>query len=180
MAAPLYTQQEVAVLLAMPKRAPGGSWQPTKPKKKRRHNEFEHVAVVVVEPDPVVTGTGFELDICHNLATDELSITLYAEIYPRPLRPICRYDVQDCAHGNPDWFPPPLIAPGEFHRHVYSERAVTEGEPEDWDACAEALGIPTGGSPKAQLERLKKKAIDELNIVFEDRDTRNLLLDFGS
>jgi hypothetical protein len=182
MAAPLYFQREVEMVLALEKRALFESFRrPRKAEKRhRRHNEFEEVGVIRLEPEPLQPGIVLEMDICHNLRDDAISIALYAAIQPRPLRPFCRYDVHDSPHENPAWFPPPVIPPGVFHRHVYNERAIQEGDVEDWDACAEPLDLVLGGSPQSQKERLKHRFIADLRISFEDRDTRGQLFNFES
>jgi hypothetical protein len=180
MAAPLYFQVEIDPLLLMEKRAVFESWlRPSKKEKRRRHNEFEEVGNISIEADPPASGIAFAMDICRNLRTDAIAITLYAEIHPRPLIPICRYDVHDTPHPNPPWFPPPLIESGVYHRHVYNERAIVEGDPDDWCKCAEVLQIAPGGSPQVQLQRLRLAFIGDMKIRFEETDTLNEFLDFG-
>jgi hypothetical protein len=184
MAAPIYSQSEVDSLVAMAKRIPDDDvLQPRTPaqkrKARRRINEFEEVSFMRCEPAEPLRSVALEVELCHNKRNDAISITLYAQIAPRPIRPICRYDVHDVPHENPPWFPPPLIEPGQFHQHLYSERAIREIDEEAWCACAAPLDVGLGGSPQTQLARLRKRFLADLHIAFDDRATRGLFMSLG-
>ena len=180
-AAPLYLQSEVDELLAMAKRIPDSDVsQPRTAKQKRRVRRRaypgETFTILQCVPADGRPGIAFEVEVCRNLRNDSVVVQLFAQISPRPMRPICHYDIHDTPHENPPWFPPAMIDGGQFHRHVYSERAIRETDEDAWEACATPLDLGLGGSPNALEARLRKRFLDDLNIVFDDGGTRGLFM----
>lgn len=183
MVAPLYFDREIAAMLAMEKRILSGGWKPlASPNKKsarKRTNEFESVGIMSAEPLIGTPGYVFEIDVCHNLRSDSIHISLYAEIAPRRVLPICRYEIHDSLHTNPLWFPPVVIEGGQFHKHVYNERSIREGDQRDWCECASPLDLGGQCSPDIAMQRLKNKFIDDLHLNFDERDDRQTFINFG-
>ena len=163
MAAPVYKQVEIETLFALQKRATDSTWPVLRPADmgpaRRRANVYEGVAQITVLPWDDSLVYKFRLEICRDTRTDHIAITLRAEIPPRPMLPICRYEVSDAPHANPAYCPGQGIESGTFHRHVYNEQAVREGGPESWDACAEALDLSSSGTGEAQMRRLANKML---------------------
>ena len=172
MAAPVYKQAEIERLLAVKKRATDSAWPALRPADwgpaRRRANVYERVAQITVLPWDDSSVYKFSLEICHNTRTDHVAITLRAAIPPRPMLPVCRYEVRDAPHANPACCPGQGIESGTFRRHVYNEQAVREGDPESWDACAEALDLSSSGTGEAQMRRLANRTLGDLNIAFDD------------
>ncbi len=186
-AAPLYLQHEVDALIAMAKRIPDDDDAVSQPrtakqKKSARRRAYPNDEITILNCEPMYPAPGiqFEVEICHNLLNDSIVITLYGQIYPRPMRPICHYDVHDTPHENPDWFPPPSVESGAFHGHVYSEQAIRETDEDEWSACALPIDVGSGGSPNMQLTRLRKQFLADMNIDFDDRGTRGLFMTAGT
>jgi hypothetical protein len=184
MAAPLYFQPEIDALLKMKKRIVADAWKPLTPAHKReagkRQNSFEDVATMEAKAFDGSDKYEFQIELCHNLRNDAIAITLFAQIVPRNLTPICRYDVHDSPHNNPKWYSPRKIASGKVHRHIYNERAIRDGDLASWSDCGDSVRLPTGGSPASQRDRLKRKFIGDLNLHFDQREDQTLFVEFAT
>jgi hypothetical protein len=187
MGAPVFTQQEVAMLMALPKRtalpesmsgaeiaaigAPAGIHKSLRPGTSQRKRTIK------VEPEDATLPVEFVLEVTENPHTDEFSLTLHAKYLARPSYPLCRFDIQDGSHANPEWFPPPHVASGVPHVHVYSERG--EKERDSWDCCAEPLSFGAARKLSKEQERDRLKGIlwKRCKIRFIDRDSVQSLFD---
>lgn len=167
MAAPIYSQEEADALIKMRKRIDPEAW-----KDRTKARPFPFVTSDEVSARPETDDEGriaFKIEIGVNEQSDSIAILLKGRIDRRPMEGLCRYDIQDGLHENPPWFPPPIINPGQVHRHDYSERSVQEFD--RWDKCALPLDLSGEGSPEQLRSRLWRRFLDDLGIRFCDTET---------
>jgi len=171
MAAALFDEKEIGRFLVMPKRICFDDWQA-----ERIPRAGSQTKSLKCLPRQETEKIAFQMDISVDDRSDSISMTLLVRYPPKArFHAICRYDIQTVGHRNPAWFQPRRIRPREPHRHTYNPRAVRDGFATDWDKCAEYVDLSAGGSPRQQMERLKRRLLDDLNISIEDPDAEDLM-----
>jgi hypothetical protein len=144
MAAPIYTQDQVAAMIAMPKYVEHDAWE--KRFDGRLGNDEERNRIKA-QPADEKDLTEFVIEICRCIARGEASFTLFGKLLGYTEHPLCRYEIQCSRHTNPKWFSPSMFGSFIPHKHIYNERAVREDY--SWDKCAEPL--------RMSLPRKKRK-----------------------
>lgn len=166
MRALFYSEEEAQALIFMPKRMEVEAWE------NQTHGRSEDFTVCVMDVRPEHDDDGrieFKVEMRTNEVTDGLNITLKGRMDKRPWEGFTRYDIHDGLHDNPKWFPPQVIDPYVFHRHVYRERSFAEEE--RWDKCALPLDLSNVGSPDNLKSRLLRRFLADLSIKFADSGT---------
>src|SRR5438128_428070 len=118
MAAPIYSQQQVSALIALPKFVKYDEWQN---RFDGRSTPDEERKRLKAHPVDATDSTEFVIETCKCIARGEASFTLFGKLIGYPEHPLCRYEVQISRHSNPKWFPPSMIGPRVLHKHVYNE-----------------------------------------------------------
>lgn len=174
MAAPIYSQAEADRMIAMAKVAPLADLQREKKSdtegtstRRMRVTKHEKRTIRQVEPEQEST-VRFHVEICENTRTEGIAITLFGSMDSRPVRPLCRYEIQDSGHHNPPGFSPEFVGSGRPHRHMYSEHH--EREYDSWSRCAEPIDIQMPATFSGQRTHLIGKFYADMNIKFSDGD----------
>lgn len=94
---------------------------------------------------------------------DAFTINFSAKLKNRPAQVFARYDIHP---GDHEYLNGIRVMPYQAHRHVYSAEMVARGDLIDWQRVPEIIDIGQGGPIRIMHERLKRKAIDDLNVVF--------------
>jgi hypothetical protein len=182
MAAPFYTQEEADMLIAMPKRSalprsrkPGEIDALTQPTKTFRATAHERVRRIPVAPEDTDSPVKFVVETRENLRTSEYWVLLHAQLPNRPSHPVCRFDLQNGVHINPDWSTPPAIKSGEPHAHYYSSRG--EREFNKWDVVATPVDLGSKRKLNYETEKrnLRGKFWDAMNIRSVDSESAGQL-----
>src|SRR4051812_1066058 len=116
MAAPIFSEDEVARLMAMPKHVRFEDWEG---KWSCRDGADDKVRIKVYPAEPEDDDAEFLIEREERRYRGEIFITLVAKL-PQRRHPVCRYDLQQGIHRNPKWIRPRVVPPRAFHRHVYN------------------------------------------------------------
>lgn len=171
---PIYTQTDVAQLMAVPKYVKYDAWAN---RLRSRQTVGEQCKKLQVWPEDENNLTEFWVEARHRpIGRVKTSLTLYAKIPGRNGHAVCRYDVQDQKHTNhPKWFLPRYVGRLVAHRHIFNEKAVREGH--SWDACAEPLHLGDVGPVEHRIERTARVFLSDTNITVHDPDAMGTLFD---
>jgi len=116
MAAPIYTQAQVAAMIATPKYVPHDAWNG---RSEGREGTDEVRNRIEAHPIDENDSTQFLIERCRCAARGEASFTLFGRLSEYVQQPLCRYEIQICRHSNPKWFSgPSYISARVPHKHV--------------------------------------------------------------
>lgn len=159
MAVPLFSLSEIEHTLAMPKLIVSGKLIATNRHSADLQKEVtQHLVRPEADGEPYV----FQLDIVTDVETRETNILLKVQATGRTAKALCRYDIHYGDHESGPPCPPVTSHHLQPHRHIYCPDCVRQDL--DWDHCRENVIIPTGGTLSAVIDRLKHKALGDLNI----------------
>lgn len=174
MAAPIYTQAQVAAMIATPKYVPHDAWNGRSEGREGTDEVRNRIeAHPIDENDP----TQFLIERCRCAARGEASFTLFGRLAEYVQQPLCRYEIQICRHSNPKWFSgPSYISARVPHKHVYNERAILEGW--TWDKCAEPLKLNSQPKKKLSVEQcinwIAPIFLKEIHLEIHDPESNGL------
>lgn len=176
--AAIYTQAEADLILKLPKQIDRDDWDNRATPSGRDDERRVNFSIAFVDPTKC-PDTKITVTIKVKDSDSTMSLMLLAKIGKRPVQPLCRYEIQNNDHRNPDWYQPCVVESGEYHKHVYSVRAYEEffGQ---WDKCADPLGKPKGvSSPASEFKALKAMFLEDLNIKIIDKNALSDLWSIG-
>ena len=173
MAAPLYSQAQVAKLIAMPKFVPHDEWE-KRTDGRPGPEERQRIRAYPVDESDL---TEFHIERCKWVARGEASFTLLCKLVGYPEEALCRYEIQLATHRNPKWFPPAYVGKRVPHKHVYNERAMREFGA--WDKCATPLVFKPAPKRKMSLQQyidrmIAPEFLKDVHVDIHDPDSMGL------
>jgi hypothetical protein len=171
-AAPIYSQAQVAAMLKMPKIVDHDAWQG---RQDGRESRDENRHRIEAQPEDKSNTTKFTIEICRCVVRAEASFTLLGKMLGYPEHALCRYETQICWHTNPKGYASGDIGPRAPHKHIYNEKMIRDGYP--WDRCAEGLKLKKVRrklSLEQTINRMAPIFLNEINVEIFDPDVAPL------